>query len=343
MLPLGLTAQRTYSGSISLRDVRAEKQGDNLYLEAILDPADIEMNRQHMLIVTPVLRSADRTQQIMFDPVMIVGTVRHKANERAEALDGLYLEQRPSQTIVYRPNRSMEPIRMRMNVPYQAWMRQGELVFEEEVTGCRNLELTNNTYRGLSPILPPVYQPTYQISYVIPPTEEVKQRSDTYEARLNFRVNRYDIERDYMNNASVLSEVDQIIREVHNDPNLTVNQFKVTGYASPEGAAAHNLTLSENRAKSFVKYVQSQHSIPQNVVQVDWKGDDWEGLRKIMEESNFTGKQQVLNILDGTTDAQQRKNQLRNMGPLTVPCWTIIILTCAETNTRSGISPVPSV
>ncbi|MCD8186724.1 MAG: OmpA family protein [Rikenellaceae bacterium] len=174
--------------------------------------------------------------------------------------------------------------------------------------------MTHNTYRGLSPILPPVVRPSYQVAYVEPPTEEVKQRSETYEARLNFRVNRYDIERDYMNNAAVLAEVDQIIREVHQDENLTVNQFKVTGYASPEGASAHNMTLSENRAKSFVKYVQDQHAIPQQVVQINWKGDDWEGLRRIMEESEFSSKNQVLGILDGTSDAQQRKNQLRNLG-----------------------------
>ncbi|MCD8186725.1 MAG: DUF3868 domain-containing protein [Rikenellaceae bacterium] len=123
MLPAAVEAQRSYSGSLSFREVKADKQDQNLYLEAIFDPDDITLGRQEMLIVTPVLRSSDRTRQIVFDPVMIVGSVRHRANERARVLDGLSLENHPMQTVVYHPNRAMEPIRMRMNVPYEPWMR----------------------------------------------------------------------------------------------------------------------------------------------------------------------------------------------------------------------------
>ena len=313
LLPMGLDAQKVYKGSITFNEANSYKQGDRIYLQATLNTSDIDLGTQQMMMVTPVLRSMDRSREVRFDPVLITGRTRRKAVKRAERLDGFQFAQEPSQRILYRKHH-MEPVGFTLNTTYQAWMRQAELVFLEDVTGCRNMELAENVYPVISPVLPPVYQPNFQVSYTVPPTEAVKQRSETYEARLNFVVNRYEIRRDYMNNAAVLDSVDRIINDVRNDANLTINEFQVTGYASPEGTAAHNMKLSENRAKSFVSYVQNKHAIPQNVMKVDWKGDDWDGLRKLIEQSNFADKQRVLDILNNTSDANQRKTQLRNMG-----------------------------
>lgn len=314
LFPLGINAQRAYNGSIVFEGVGAQKQGDRVLLEATLNTDDLHLGNQQMMMLTPVLRSLDRVNERIFDPVLIIGKVRRKAVERAVVLESFHFDRQPSQTIVYRRS-SIEPVRFSLQTPYESWMRQAELVFIEEVDGCRNEVLVDKQHRLLSPILPPMYQPSYQVSYAEPPTEAVKQRSETYEARINFVVNRYEIRRDFMNNAAVLDSVDRIINEVKNDPNLSITQFRVTGYASPEGTAAHNLALSENRAKSFVTYVQNKHTtILQSAMQVDWKGDDWDGLRKLMEQSGFSGKQQVLDILNNTSDANQRKTQLRNLG-----------------------------
>ena len=311
LFPAALSAQS--EGGLTVENAAAQKRNDRVYIEAVLDARNLDLRSQQMMLVTPVLRSFDRRNEVRFDPVLIVGRTRNKALKRAERLDDYQVVPRPTQTI-HSWKIDGDPIRLQFNTPYASWMREAELVFNEEVSGCVNRELASYQLRGLDRVLPPAYVPSYTISYAEPPTEAVKQRSETYEARLNFVVNRYEIRHDYMNNAAVLDEVDKIIHEVKSDANLTINEFKVTGYASPEGAAAHNMKLSENRAKSFVSYVQGKHAISQNVMQVDWKGDDWDGLRKLMDQSNFTGKQQVLDILNGTSDAQQRKTQLRNLG-----------------------------
>ena len=289
----------------------AEKRGDSVYLEATFPTGGLALRRQQLLTVTPVLRSMDRTRQIAFQPVAIAGGPRRHAIQRAERLNGVKLDPQPSQLIRYHKKR-IQPLRFSLTVPYQAWMRDAELVLVEQVTACLGKPVAEDEYRALSPVLPPLVTPVYRIVYAEPPVEAVKQRAEKHAARINFAVNRYDIRRNLMNNAAVLDEVDRIINEVSNDANLTVTEFKVTGYASPEGAAASNLTLSEHRAKSFVDYIRSHHpKLPSNAIQVDWKGDDWDGLRNAMEASNFVDKARVLQILNGTTDAQQRKNQLR--------------------------------
>ena len=309
----GWAQRNQYAGTIAFEDAYSTKEGNKVVLDARMNLDNLDLHRQQMVTVTPVLRSLDRAHVQTFEPVAIIGKTRLKMIKRAERLEGYIMSPAPRETLVY-SKKGIPDVPFHLETVYEPWMRQSELVFLENVTGCLNDELARNEYRTISNFLPPVFVPTYQVAYATPPAEEVKQRSESYAARINFVVNRYEIRRDYMNNAAVLDEVDKIIRELKNDTNLTITEFKVTGYASPEGAAASNLVLSENRAKAFVNYVQVNHGIPESALQVDWKGDDWDGLRKQMQESNFSDKNRVLDILNNTTDANQRKTQLRNLG-----------------------------
>ena len=310
--PLPLAAQQL-PGAAGIENVRAVKNNGLLHIEAEMKTSGLGLGKQQMLTVTPVLRSADRKNRFVFEPVVLTGKIRAKAIRRAEALESTLSAGTPYRSVRFDPKHP-ETILFQLEAKYEPWMRNAELVFDQQITGCLNALTAESEVRALSPVLPPVYVPTYRIAYAEPPTESVKQRSESYAARLNFAVNRYEIRRDYMNNAAVLDEVDRIIGEVKNDPNLTITRFSVTGYASPEGTAAGNLKLSENRAKAFVEYIRNRHVISPEVLQVDWKGDDWNGLEKLMAASRFADKNRVLDILSGTSDSQRRKNDLRGMG-----------------------------
>jgi outer membrane protein OmpA-like peptidoglycan-associated protein len=317
LMPFGAAAQATGAGTFT--DSRAEKNGDTVRFSAAYD-VNGKLSSQSMILLTPMLRSLDGKESITFDPILIIGKSRNKALRRGIAMGNYQLGRQPSQTVVYRPHSKKYrglPAVLDLKAPYAAWMRNAELLVEEQVVGCRFLTLADNGYSLLSPAMPPVQTPAFQVAYVQPPVETVKQRSDTYAARLNFHVNRTEILRSYMHNAVVLDEVDKIIEEVKDDKNLTFSDFRVTGYASPEGNAANNVRLSENRAKAFVSYVQNKHGIPASAIKVDWKGEDWDGLRKLMEESNFADKDRVLNILKNTSDPEQRKIQLKALGAST--------------------------
>ena len=310
-----LSAQnKVYVSTLDFDTPRVEKTGNRVVMTAKVTLDDPKFHRQQMVTLTPVLRSLDGTHRMVYNPVVFLGKKRAKVVAREIRLHNFSYDPQPSQVVVHNPRRAVEPVTFVLDTPYEDWMRNAELVFEEHVTGCAGRVVADNLHRSISPILPPVYNPTYDVTYVTPPAEEVKQRSESYAAHINFKVARYEILHDFMNNAQVLGDVDRIINEVKNDANLTITRFTVTGYASPEGTAESNMKLSENRAKSFVKYIQDKHGIAQSMMQVDWKGDDWDGLRKLMQESHFSGKNQVLDILNGTTDPVQRKNQLKALG-----------------------------
>ena len=153
-----------------------------------------------------------------------------------------------------------------------------------------------------------LFIPKYELSYVVPPVEPLKQRTETHSAFLNFEVDKYVLLRNYKNNINVLTEIDRIVNEIQHDPNLTVTEFTVVGYASPEGNFNSNMALSKNRAFAFVDYLKDKLNVNESLLTVEWKGEDWNGLSKVVAESSIPERQAVLDILDNTPEVTLRRN-----------------------------------
>lgn len=309
LLPLITKAQAISPSGIKPEQVQIGRNGDYVQIGMRINMENIDLDSQEMIVLTPVAMSEDRVTMHTFAPVVITGTKRNKALNRALEF-GSYEFPNPPQQIV--PKNSVQYIPLNLSLPYNQWMHSGILAFKEERIGCACENEYINNY-DIAQILPPAFNPEYTLSYITPPVEEVKRRSETYNARLNFKVNRYEILHDFKNNAQVLSEVGQIIEEVRNDPNLSVSEFLITGYASPEGNFQSNMTLSENRAKSFVNYLSNTYAIDPSTIKTDWKGEDWDGLRKVVADLHISDRQNVLDIIDNEPDILTRKNKLKQL------------------------------
>jgi len=308
---MGVQAQKVTGNNIKIEQVQVEKQGNNVKIDMNINLDDLTMGRADMIILTPLLRSADKTNFKRFAPIVLTGSRRSRTLERDIDFNGFTFEDEPRQ-IERRYNKRPQAIPVTINTPYENWLRNGELVMIETKSGCDIRIKTDNEYSVYTPVLPPLVEPVYSLSYVTPPVEEVKQRSETHAARLNFEVGKYNILRNFKNNAAILNDVEKVINEIRNDANLTVNEFKVVGYASPEGNEQSNMKLSENRAKSFVSYLTSNYNIPASSVKTDWMGEDWAGLYKAVEASNITNKNEILDVLN-TENVAQRKNRLKQI------------------------------
>jgi len=305
-----INAQMTGRRVVSNDQPQVRRDGNNVTMSINLNLNDLNLGSQEMVIVTPELRTADNAVMRTFQPVIITGGARDKALKRAMNFGKVDFPEEPQ--VIVRDNEA-QTIPLVLNVPYQEGLHTASLYLKEDVKGCACEDLMNGDYNVLMPILPMPFVPTYELSYVTPPVEEVKQRSETHSAHLNYVVGRYELKRDFKDNATVLNQVDRIIREIQNDQNLTVNDFTVTGYASPEGNYESNMKLSENRAKSFVSYLQDNYGISPSSITTDWKGEDWEGLRKAVAESNVMDKQQVLDIIDTESDIPTRENKIKRL------------------------------
>lgn len=310
----GLKAQMvnvTTQDNLRVEDFQFTKEGNTVQGSGVLNLDNVRLGSAQMLILTPVIRSEDNTKFHRFQPIVFTGASRDRTLQRAIDWEGFKFEETP-QLVMRRTNKRPQTVPITLTAPYEEWFRGSELVFLETKSGCAYTTMNDTEYRALSPVLPKIVEPVYEYSYVTPPVEEVKQRSESHAARLNFEVGKSVILRDFKNNAEVLSDVDKVVNEIRNDENLTETDFHITGYASPEGNEQSNMKLSENRAKAFVTYLTERYNVPRSSVKIDWRGEDWEGLKKVVQESNMSNKNEILDVLNESNVAQ-RKNKLKQL------------------------------
>lgn len=306
---ISLQAQKAMRGAISFENVNAKKSGDQVLMNFTTNLTNLRMKSQEMIMLTPVLQSADKSQSYQFSPIVITGRARMKALNRELGFNSYEFPQTPG-LIIHQTKKGPEFIPVELSVPYAGWMRNATLLVDENTTGCASCEVSTDMYGLMNRVLPPLAPPYYALSYVTPPVEPVKQRSETYSAYLNFEVGKSVLLRDFKNNAAVLDEVNKVVSEVRKDKNLNFTDLKVTGYASPEGGFDYNMKLSESRAKAFVAYMKDKEGINPSMIKVDWKGEDWAGLRQEVTKSNLSNKKEILDAID-IADVDKRKAKIR--------------------------------
>lgn len=116
----------------------------------------------------------------------------------------------------------------------------------------------------------------------------------------------------YGNNRAELEKLSDRLRPLLASPKGL--RVKLTGYTSPDGSTKENEQLAGNRTIQFKNYLLKQYKLPNDgTVAVDWAGEDWEGLRREVAASGKAYTRQVLAILNGTADADNRRKQLRDL------------------------------
>ena len=134
----------------------------------------------------------------------------------------------------------------------------------------------------------------------------MKTLSDRHTAMFNFVVDRWELIRDFKNNAAEFNEVDRVIDEIRNNRDFEITEFEITGYASPEAPVDHNKMLAQNRANAFADYIVSKFGINRSSFNVNGHGEDWDGLRKAVESSSLSDRQAILNIIDNVSNPDAR-------------------------------------
>jgi tetratricopeptide (TPR) repeat protein len=183
-------------------------------------------------------------------------------------------------------------------------------VLRTEVIGCADC-LDNEPDMLLTDrLLPERFVPEYSYTYIVPDVEEVKQRSETYSAYLNYMVGRWNLLREYKNNATELKKVEDIIMELKNNPDLTISDFTITGYASPEGSSQSNLLLSQRRAESFAKFLETKYEYDVSQFTIKWAGEDWNGLKEAVAASGLANKNDIIEIINTVSDQDARDGRI---------------------------------
>lgn len=303
---LPLSAQeKEYKGYIHVTPLRLEQEGDSLYIRILYDISGVNVNSRHSLSLSPSLVAPHKAQAL--PEVMVKGRNNYKAYIRRVALMNAKAREKHNEKAPYAVVKGYQPsgasvIEYSQVLPYESWMDNARLDMREDWCGCGQLprtmvvsQLVKEVERK-GAINPYPFIPL--LAYVRPEIEAVKRRDVTYEVFLDFVVNQVQILPDYMNNSYELTKLTDIISEIQRNPYLSVNRISVIGYASPEGTLAGNRLLSEGRAQAMVNYLLSRFDYPDSLYRVQFGGENWQGLREKLEQSDFSFKEAAIEIID---------------------------------------------
>ena len=111
-----------------------------------------------------------------------------------------------------------------------------------------------------------------------------------------------------------IKELQAALEAIEADPRYTVRGTSVVAYASPEGGEAYNAKLSDKRAASAQKAWSkvTGEKAPDNL-EVRSIGQDWEGFREAVENSDIEDKDLILRVLSMYSDPAVRESEIKNM------------------------------
>lgn len=308
---LGQQMQVLYDGNILTTTNLLKHKGDSLYIDVNFDMSKLRVPSRRSLTLTPVLKS-EAGQNLELPEIIVKGRNQYRQYRRDYSLMNKE-ERRIQDAFSYATLKSGKKARS-LNyvyaVPYAGWMSNAKLKLDEDLCGCgRHIqELSTELIASVENVAP--YQIVPHISYVQPEAEEIKNRDIENECFLDFAVNKTDIRQDYGNNPTELAKIRRMIDEIKNDANLKVTRLTIVGYASPEGTLAANQRLSEGRAKALVTYLSSRYDFPKSIYHVEFGGENWEGLVKLVKESDMDYKDEVLDIIQNVDVMDGRETQL---------------------------------
>ena len=308
-------AQNSNFGHISITANELAQRGDSLYVKLSVDLSGVNVDAQRTLDLVPVL-STGRVR-LELPALTIAGSTQYKAYQRNLKLSKKTTQDDGRYDYILTGNK--ERVVYDYVTLYEPWMETAVLDLSQDLCGCgqfiRRVEIRRliDKLNVEKKIAPTPYQITPTPAYARPAVEEVKHREISGNARLAFEVSKIAIHPELGNNYFELSKINELIGNVNNDASITIRKITITGYASPEGSLELNRKLSEGRANSLRGYINQHFSIPNNLYQVYFGGEDWDGLVELINASDMNYKQEVLNIISTTTVSAGRETKLMQL------------------------------
>ena len=113
-----------------------------------------------------------------------------------------------------------------------------------------------------------------------------------------------------------IKKLKEYIKEVKAAENKEFKDINVSAYASPDGPMDLNTNLAEKRETNTQKYLDKTLKKDKvEGVDFDVKStpEDWEGFKKLMENSNIQDKELILRVLAMYSDPEVREREIKNM------------------------------
>lgn len=141
--------------------------------------------------------------------------------------------------------------------------------------------------------------------------EIIKQ---TAEGQILYTINSSDVRNSQLKSQSV-KDFQAALEEIQNNERKVIKSTDVVAYASPDGGEKLNDKLSDKRSKTaekaFGKVTKKNNlDVPVNVQSI---GQDWEGFKELVAESDIEDKDLIIRVLSMYSDPAVREQEIKNM------------------------------
>ncbi|MDH6303635.1 outer membrane protein OmpA-like peptidoglycan-associated protein [Parabacteroides sp. PF5-5] len=298
-----LSAQKEsliFNAQIPVRLQSLRQVEDSVQLVMDIDLTNVQIEADRFLLLTPMLVTP-QGKELSLKNILINGSRRHKAFMRGIKLNGWESQINEVHHNVINLNETGRRVyRYRQSVGFENWMRNAGMEISAELCACggytRQLTFDKIADRIISENAK-TYRVSPTVTFICPEVEEVKARSESVDVFLDFPVASTEINPVYGNNPRELQRLEQLLRELHEDKNLTVTGVMITGYASPEGDVNFNNRLSVGRVEALRNYLSMRAGIPFYSYQIEYGGEDWKGLTNLVRNSYIEPKETILSII----------------------------------------------
>lgn len=307
-----------FAQNIRIEESKVKESDDQVFVSFIVVADKIKSNERLTLI--PTLYNGDKSQTLT--PIIIVGYNRAISDKRHNAVQGIRTKH--NQRIPYA-----------LSVPYQSWMADVSLRVDRKIESCCTEQmLVSQAVAQNRPIrydvtlpkievmqeeLSPLKKLDAETPFLAPMTEYkiVKENFDVMRAEgaliIHFRQGKKIIDPTFEENGKSLTQIINVLDLIAKDPATSIGKIVLAGASSPEGTAKLNDFLAEQRIQVLRDFLNSKTTLSLSQIESVNIGEDWTGLRKMVEQSNMQYKNEVLDIIDYVPVMKGREKQLMDL------------------------------
>ncbi len=302
-LPDAPHGSREVVTGVSVNGFRAERNGNFMKVDMSLDVSNLKVKRNRAVLLTPCVINPD--DSLHLNSIGVYGRRRYFQTLRNMG-DGMLSGEGE---MTYRTKNLPSTLEYHEVVPYEKWMDGADFQLHRYLYGCCERILDVETgWLGKYVVFRPEF-------LYVTPKAEVKTRSLEGTAYVDFVVNKTDIRPDYHNNAAELGKIRETINSVHGDEDITIDNIWLKGYASPESPYKHNEQLAIGRVNAIKGYVKNLYNFPDEKLTTEYEPENWEGLRRYVEQSGLEHKDQILALIDTDMDPDAKEAKIKATYP----------------------------
>ena len=141
----------------------------------------------------------------------------------------------------------------------------------------------------------------------------------TQEADIHYVIQRANIKKSELKTEDIAA-LEEFIKNANEGDNLQFKGIEISAYASPDGPEKLNEKLSKGRKESADKYLkkvvdkaQISEEDAATIYKLKDTAEDWDGFKKLVEESSIEDKNLILRVLSMYSDPIVREKEIKNI------------------------------